>query len=76
MNVQPIELPGVLLIDPVVHRDPREFFLETYQQCHYIELHGGTLTLASEMGVGTTVTIALPRPSVAAIAPTISSSTL
>ena len=35
MNVQQTKLPGVLIIDPVVHRDPRGFFLETYQQRRY-----------------------------------------
>jgi dTDP-4-dehydrorhamnose 3,5-epimerase len=26
----PTKLPGVLIVEPVVHRDPRGFFLETY----------------------------------------------
>jgi len=30
MRVIPTELPGVLIIEPVVHRDARGFFLETY----------------------------------------------
>ena len=30
MRVVPTELPGVLVIEPVVHRDARGFFLETY----------------------------------------------
>ena len=30
MRVLPTELPGVLIIEPVVHRDVRGFFLETY----------------------------------------------
>lgn len=30
MRALPTELPGVLLIEPVVHRDPRGFLLETY----------------------------------------------
>lgn len=29
------ELPGVLLIEPDVYRDPRGFFLETYQETKY-----------------------------------------
>ena len=37
MNVQQTELPGVLIIDPAIHRDPRGFFLETYQQRRYEE---------------------------------------
>lgn len=30
MRVVPTELPGVLVLEPVVHRDARGFFLETY----------------------------------------------
>ena len=30
MRVIPTELPGVLVLEPIVHRDPRGFFLETY----------------------------------------------
>ena len=39
MNVSKTELPGVLIINPVVHRDDRGFFLETYHQDRYIQ-HG------------------------------------
>ena len=35
----------------------------------YIELHGGSLELASDVGTGTTVTIGLPRPATAAVLP-------
>lgn len=35
----------------------------------YLELHGGTLQLASEVGKGTTVTVALPRPATSAALP-------
>jgi signal transduction histidine kinase len=35
----------------------------------YIELHGGSLQLTSELGSGTTITIGLPRPSVAVALP-------
>ena len=31
------ELPGVILIEPDVHRDDRGFFLETYQETRYAE---------------------------------------
>jgi dTDP-4-dehydrorhamnose 3,5-epimerase len=31
------ELPGVVLIEPDVHRDPRGFFLESYHQARYAE---------------------------------------
>jgi dTDP-4-dehydrorhamnose 3,5-epimerase len=34
----PTELPGVLIIEPEVHHDPRGFFLETYHQRKYVEL--------------------------------------
>jgi dTDP-4-dehydrorhamnose 3,5-epimerase len=35
MHVEQTSLPGVLLITPVVHRDPRGFFVETYHQQRY-----------------------------------------
>ena len=35
MNVHPTKLPGVLIVEPVVHRDARGLFLETYQQRRY-----------------------------------------
>lgn len=35
MKVIETELPGVLLIEPVVHRDARGFFLETWQEARY-----------------------------------------
>jgi len=35
MNVSATALPGVLLIEPIVHRDSRGFFLETYQRERY-----------------------------------------
>lgn len=35
MRVTPTELPGVLLIEPVVHRDTRGFFLETFHAGRY-----------------------------------------
>jgi signal transduction histidine kinase len=35
----------------------------------YLELHGGSLQLASTVGVGTTATVALPRPSAAVTLP-------
>ena len=35
MRVEPTALPGVLLVEPTVHRDPRGFFLETYQAEKY-----------------------------------------
>ena len=42
----------------------------------YIELHDGSLTLASEVGVGTAVTATLPHLSTAAIRPRLNSPTL
>jgi hypothetical protein len=35
MTVTDLDLPGVKLIAPVVHRDDRGFFLETYHQQRY-----------------------------------------
>jgi len=37
MRVRETELPGVLVIEPAVHRDPRGFFLETYHAEKYRE---------------------------------------
>jgi dTDP-4-dehydrorhamnose 3,5-epimerase len=37
VRVTPTALPGVVLIEPVVHRDPRGFFLETYHRQRYAE---------------------------------------
>jgi dTDP-4-dehydrorhamnose 3,5-epimerase len=39
MRVHTTDLPGVLVIDPVVHRDERGFFVETYHADRYRE-HG------------------------------------
>ena len=35
MKFNPTELPGIVLIEPDVHRDARGFFLETYQRSRY-----------------------------------------
>lgn len=35
MHVEQTSLPGVLLITPKVHRDPRGFFVETYHEERY-----------------------------------------
>jgi dTDP-4-dehydrorhamnose 3,5-epimerase len=37
MNIVETRLPGVLVIEPQVHRDARGFFLETYQEQRYQE---------------------------------------
>ena len=37
MKVLPTELPGVVIVEPVVHRDSRGFFLETYNERRYRE---------------------------------------
>lgn len=37
MRVLPTALPGVVLVDPDVHRDSRGFFLETYHERRYRE---------------------------------------
>ena len=39
MRVVPTELPGVLVVEPDVHRDGRGFFLETYHADRYLQ-HG------------------------------------
>ncbi|MGP0565853.1 MULTISPECIES: dTDP-4-dehydrorhamnose 3,5-epimerase [unclassified Nitrospina] len=39
MKFIPTELDGVILIEPVVHEDPRGFFLETYVRSHF-KSHG------------------------------------
>jgi dTDP-4-dehydrorhamnose 3,5-epimerase len=35
VKVVPTDLPGVLVIEPTVHRDPRGFFAETYHAARY-----------------------------------------
>jgi dTDP-4-dehydrorhamnose 3,5-epimerase len=37
MRVIPTDVPGVLIVEPTVHRDGRGFFLETYHQLKYAE---------------------------------------
>jgi dTDP-4-dehydrorhamnose 3,5-epimerase len=37
MNVLPTDLPGVLILEPQVHRDGRGFFLESYQAARYAD---------------------------------------
>jgi dTDP-4-dehydrorhamnose 3,5-epimerase len=37
MKVSQLSLPGVLLIEPRIHRDPRGFFIETFQAARYAE---------------------------------------
>ena len=37
MNVSATALSGVLLVEPIVHRDSRGFFLETYQRERYYQ---------------------------------------
>jgi len=37
MNVIAADLPEVLIIEPELFRDPRGFFLETYQVARYAE---------------------------------------
>lgn len=39
MRILPTDLPGVLLVEPTVHRDDRGFFLETWHAGKYAE-HG------------------------------------
>ncbi|MDH3727986.1 MAG: dTDP-4-dehydrorhamnose 3,5-epimerase family protein, partial [Myxococcales bacterium] len=35
MEVEAAKIPGLLVIDPVVHGDARGFFLETYSRDRY-----------------------------------------
>jgi dTDP-4-dehydrorhamnose 3,5-epimerase len=37
MRFRPTELPGVILVEPDVHRDERGFFLETFHAAKYAE---------------------------------------
>lgn len=37
IRVTPVDIPGVLLIDPNVFRDPRGCFVETHQEWRYRE---------------------------------------
>jgi len=37
MKVETTRLPGVVIIEPVIHRDPRGLFVETYQARRYSE---------------------------------------
>ncbi|HXB56368.1 MAG TPA: dTDP-4-dehydrorhamnose 3,5-epimerase [Vicinamibacteria bacterium] len=37
MKFIPTEIPGVVIIEPDVHRDPRGYFLETYHERKYAE---------------------------------------
>src|SRR5262245_26731068 len=39
VKVETTKLPGVVMIEPVIHRDPRGFFVETYRARTYLE-HG------------------------------------
>jgi dTDP-4-dehydrorhamnose 3,5-epimerase len=40
LKVTPTQLPGVLVIEPVVHGDERGFFVETFQAQRYLEAAG------------------------------------
>jgi len=42
------KLPGVTIIEPVVHGDERGFFLETYRADQYLELIGPGLTFVQD----------------------------
>jgi dTDP-4-dehydrorhamnose 3,5-epimerase len=37
VRVVPTDIPGVLVLEPVVHRDARGFFLETYHAARFAE---------------------------------------
>ena len=38
MRAVPTDLPGVIVVEPDVHKDPRGFFLETYHRDKYREI--------------------------------------
>ncbi|RZU98350.1 dTDP-4-dehydrorhamnose 3,5-epimerase [Spiribacter vilamensis] len=48
MIVTELRLPGVMLIEPDVFRDPRGFFLETFQAQRYREAAGITLPFVQD----------------------------
>lgn len=37
MQFRPTDLPGVVIVEPDVHRDPRGFFLEVYHQAKFVQ---------------------------------------
>jgi dTDP-4-dehydrorhamnose 3,5-epimerase len=37
VRIVPTSIPGLVVIEPAVYRDPRGFFLETYHQARYAE---------------------------------------
>lgn len=37
MTFRTTDIPGVLVVEPTVHRDPRGFFLETYHRAKYAD---------------------------------------
>ena len=65
MKFTETRLPGVILVEPVVHRDDRGFFVETYQTQRYIE-HGIDVTFVqdnhSRSGHGTLRGLHLQHP--------------
>jgi dTDP-4-dehydrorhamnose 3,5-epimerase len=48
MSVTQTSLPGVLVIEPVMHPDDRGFFVETYQAERYRELTGINLSFVQD----------------------------
>ncbi len=48
MNVLQTALPGVVIIEPVVHRDCRGFFLESFQRARYEQALGMTLDFTQD----------------------------
>lgn len=48
MNVIETRLPGVLIIEPVVHGDERGFFMEAFNSAHYAEYAGITMPFVQD----------------------------
>ena len=48
MHCRHTKLPGVLILEPDVHRDSRGFFLERYHRARYADLPGLDLAFVQD----------------------------
>ena len=48
MNVLPTKLPGVLVLEPIVYRDDRGFFLESYHRQGYADTLGAEVEFVQD----------------------------
>ena len=48
MKVTKLALPEVLLIEPIVHRDQRGFFMESYQQKNFAQAVGSVINFVQD----------------------------